>query len=406
MPLFDVSSLTKVSPVLDSRAITFENITGERGAGGKVADGRKGMPQRIIKQGETVTIADVDGPATIRHIWMTFPGAPPEQMRALYMEVFYDDMTEPSISVPCLDFFGATLGRPTSMNTALTAIQEGRGFNSFIPIAFDRHVRIEVTNASDRDLSFFYQLDYTLGRHTDDGYLHVTFRRENPTTLKRDFVIEDGLRGPGRFLGCVVGIRCIDPGVWYGEGEVKVYRDGDTDFPTICGTGLEDYVGSAWGMGPHVSFYAGSQLDVRPAGAGTADMGNPDYLGFYRWHVVDPIMFEREMKVTIQQIGYDLFWQGDDARIAEFESAGKVAGNGLSRMGTDSPLPFVAHGIVERVDDYCAVAFTVCQEAQAGPRLNVADAVADITRKEYETVPPHEALASTFTHKEAEAEHV
>ena len=344
-----MSDLTKVSPVLDSRAITFENITGERGAGGKVADGRKGMPQRIIKTGERVVIADVDGPATIRHIWMTFPAAPPESMRALYMEVFYDDMTEPSISVPCLDFFGATLGRPTAMNTALTAIQEGRGFNSFIPIAFGDHIRIEVVNGSDRDMSFFYQLDYTLGADADAGRLHVTFRRQNPTTLKQDFVIEDGLRGPGRFLGCVVGIRCIDEGVWYGEGEVKVYKDGDTDFPTICGTGLEDYVGSAWGMGPHVSFYAGSQLDVRASGNGPD--GNPDYLGFYRWHVLDPIMFERDMKVTIQQIGYDLFWQGQDERIAAFESAGKVAGNGLSMMNGDSPIPLLAHGIVERVDD-------------------------------------------------------
>ena len=97
----------------------------------------------------------------------------------------------------------------------------------------------------------------------DDGYLHCTFRRENPTTLKQDFVIEDGLRGPGRFLGCVVGIRCFEGQVWYGEGEVKIYKDGDTDYPTICGTGLEDYVGTAWGMGPHVSFYAGSQLDIR-----------------------------------------------------------------------------------------------------------------------------------------------
>jgi hypothetical protein len=401
--MFSVADLTKVSPVLDSRAITFENITGARGAGGTVANGRKGMPQRIIKPGESVTIADVDGPATIRHIWMTFPGAPPPVMRALSMEVFYDDMTEPSISVPCLDFFGATLGRPTPMNTALTAIQEGRGFNSFIPIAFQHHIRIVVTNASEQPMSFFYQLDYTLGASADDGYLHCTFRRENPTTLKQDFVIEDGLRGPGRFLGCVVGIRCFEGQVWYGEGEVKIYRDGDTDYPTICGTGLEDYVGTAWGMGPHTSFYAGSQVDIRPPERPMGDLGNPDFVGFYRWHVVDPIMFEREMKVTIQQIGYDLYWQGQDERVAADEANGMVAGNGLTHMTPgESPIPLLAHGIVERVDDYCAVAFTVCKEAQAVPRLDVALAIADIERKPYEPVPPQEALASTFTHSEAE----
>lgn len=404
--MFSVSDLTKVSPVLDSRAITFENITGERGAGSKVANGRKGMPQRVLAAGESVTIADVDGPATIRHIWMTFPGAPPEIMRALYMEVFYDEMTEPSISVPCLDFFGATLGRPTAMNTALSAIQEGRGFNSFIPIAFQRHIKIVITNASPQAMSFFYQLDYTMGADPGDGYLHCTFRRENPTTLKQDFVIEAGLRGPGRFLGCVVGIRCFEGQVWYGEGEVKIYKDGDTDYPTICGTGLEDYVGTAWGMGPHVSFYAGSQLDVRPEGANPA-LGNPDFVGFYRWHVVDPIMFEREMKVTIQQIGYDLYWPGQEDRIQHDEANGIVAGNGLKHMTPgESPLPVLAHGIAERVDDYCAVAFTVCAEAQAVPRLDVASAIADIERKSYEPVPPQEALTATIVHTEAEEANV
>ena len=91
--MFSVSDLTKVSPVLDSRAITFENPTGERGAGGMVANGRKGAPQRVIAPGETVVIADVDGPATIRHMWMTFPSAPPVSMGGLYIEVYYDDMT-------------------------------------------------------------------------------------------------------------------------------------------------------------------------------------------------------------------------------------------------------------------------------------------------------------------------
>ena len=99
------------------------------------------------------------------------------------------------------------------------------------------------------------------------GYLHVEFRRENPTTMRRDFVITDGLRGPGRFLGCAMGVRIIDGGNWYGEGEMKLYRDGDDALPTICGTGLEDYVGSAWGLGPHASPYGGAPLVVQPPGA-------------------------------------------------------------------------------------------------------------------------------------------
>ncbi|HZN16111.1 MAG TPA: glycoside hydrolase family 172 protein [Acidimicrobiales bacterium] len=385
--MLDVTDLTRVSPVLDCRAVTFENPTGERGAGGTVADGRKGAPNRRLEPGERVTLADLAGPGVIRHIWMTFPPAPPEVMRAMYIEVFYDDMTEPSVSVPCVDFFGVPHGRPVPSTSALTAIQEGRGFNSFVPLAFGDRVRIEFMNGGPSRTYLYYQVDYTLEPTEGAGRLHATFRRQNPTVLREDFVIEEGLRGPGRFLGCVVGIRCLDPGTWYGEGEVKVFRDGDTELPTICGTGLEDYVGSAWGLGAHEALYAGTPLDVRdPQGAPPI----PDYVGFYRWHVLDPIMFEREMKVTIQQIGYDVFPPGDEERLARCEAEGRPAGLGLARPRR---VPGMAHGIVERIDDYCAVAFTVCAEAQAVPRLDLDLALADLGRLPYEKPNPFEAVA-------------
>ena len=122
---------------------------------------------------------------------------------------------------------------------------------------FAQHVRVEVTNSAPTPMLLYYQIDYTLepARDDADSFLHAAFRRENPTVLRRDFVIADGLVGPGRFVGCNVGVRVLDEGMWYGEGEVKVYRDGDAEFPTICGTGLEDYVGSAWGLGSHHEYY-------------------------------------------------------------------------------------------------------------------------------------------------------
>ncbi len=385
--MFDVTDLTRVSPVLDCRAVSFENPTGARGAGGTAAGGRKGAPSRRLEPGERITLADLRGPATIRHVWMTFPPAAPEVMRAILLEVFYDELDEPSISVPCVDFFGIPHGRPVALSSALGAIQEGRGFNSFIPIAFGRRVRIELVNGSARRLPFYYQIDYTMGAADGAGRLHATFRRENPTTPKRDFVIEEGLRGPGRFVGCVVGVRCLDAGSWYGEGEVKVYRDGDRALPTICGTGLEDYVGSAWGMNAHAALYAGVPLDVRAPGAGSGDI--PDFVGFYRWHVLDPLMFERELRVTIQQIGYDVFRRDEAERLDRAQAEGRVAGLGLARPARG---PLLAHGIVERVDDYCATAFTVCAEAQPVPRVDLAAALADIGRKAYETPHPAEAL--------------
>jgi hypothetical protein len=387
--MFDATELTRVSPVLDCRAVTFENPTGARGAGGSVAGGRKGAPNRLLQPGERVTLADLEGPGTIRHLWMTFPPAPPEVMRAMYLEVFYDDLDAPSISVPCVDFFGVPHGRPVATSSVLTAIQEGRGFNSFVPMAFGKRIRVELVNGAPNKTYLYYQIDYTVGAEPDAGRLHVTFRRENPTTLKRDFVIEDGLRGPGRFLGCNVGVRCIDPGTWYGEGEVKVFRDGDTDLPTICGTGLEDYVGTAWGMNDHLSFYAGVPLDLRAPGVAPAAI--PDYVGFYRWHVLDPIMFERELKVTIQQIGYDVFPPGDDERLAALEAEGRPAGLGLARP---KRVPGLAHGIVERVDDYCATAYTVCADAQPVPRLDIEAALEDIGRLAYEEPHPMEAMAA------------
>lgn len=385
--MHDVTDLTRIDPVLDSRACTFENPTGARGAGGAEANGRKGRPFKELEPGELVTLADVDGPGVVRHIWMTFPPAPPEVMRAMVIEVFYDGADEPSVSVPAVDFFGVAMGRPQPMSSALTAIQEGRGFNSYIPMPFGEHVTITFRNGSDRRVHLYYQVDFTLEELTPEtGRLHATFRRENPTVLKRDFVIEDGLRGPGRFLGCVVGIRTIDGGFWYGEGELKVYRDGDTDLPTICGTGLEDYVGTAWGMEAHQALYAGVPLDARVEGARV-----PDFVSFYRWHVLDPIMFSTSLKVTIQQIGYDAFFPGDEARLERYVAEGLVAGTGLNEPREGGP-PFLGHGIVERVDDYSAVAFTMCRDAQSVPRVDIAAATADLERRDYESAGPFELM--------------
>ncbi|HUR78065.1 MAG TPA: glycoside hydrolase family 172 protein [Acidimicrobiales bacterium] len=382
--MFDAHDLTRVPKGVESRAVTFENPTGARGAGGTVANGRKGAPFQLIDAGERVVLAEIDGPGVIRHIWMTFPLAPPEIMRAKLIEVFYDGASEPSISVPAMDFFGVPFGRPVALDSALVSIGEGRGYNSFIPMPFKRSVRIEYVNASTRRSPLYYQVDYTLEPDLADDatYLHATYRRENPTTRMQDFVISDGLRGPGRFLGCVVGVRVIDGMVWYGEGEVKMFIDGDTSLPTICGTGLEDYVGTAWGMGPHQSLYMGAPLDVR--GPGVAPGANPDFVGFYRWHVPDPVFFADSLKVTIQQIGADLFLAGMEEQMAKAE----VAGTGWMKFANAPGI--LGFGICERSDDYCATAFVMCAQPQPVARVQLDDAIADIERRDYEDRLPME----------------
>lgn len=375
-PPFELHDLATIDTTLDSRAITFENPTGAKGAGGAAHGGRKGAPNRRIRGGERVVLADIEGPGTVNHIWLTVPPAPPERMRALILEVFYDDADEPSISVPVLDFFGCAHGRPVDFHSALTAVQEGRGFNSYVPIPFHHRLRVEFLNAGERSTLLYFQIDYTLqpSLPTNTGYLHVAFRRQNPTVLRDDFVIVEGLNGPGRFLGCVVGVRVIDPADWYGEGEVKMYLDGDDVLPTICGTGLEDYVGTAWGMGAHAAPYGGAPLVVTD---GSRSM--PEFVGFYRWHVPDPIVFRQDLRVTIQQIGAKGFLVGQDDALADYERTNPAAGAGWLRDHLPSSMS--AWGIAERVDDYSAAAFVYCARPQPVPRVDPGIAVRDLERR-------------------------
>ncbi len=386
MPWSDPS---QIDLSLETRSISFENPTGARGAGGKAHGGRKGSPFKEIEAGERVVLADIEGRGTIRHVWITIPPAPPERMRAVRLEVFYDGLAEPSVSVPLVDFFGAPLGRPIHLVTALSAIQEGRGFNAYYPMPFEKGLRFELVNESEGRLLLYYQIDFTLdtARDREPSYLHVAYRRENPTVQKRDFVIFEGLRGPGRFLGSVVGIRVLqdDLFAWYGEGEVKLYLDGDTTHPTICGTGLEDYVGTAWAMGAHQTPHQGVPFEIRDPSR--PDRRMPDMTSFYRWHLADPVVFRESLRVTIQQIGAVFVLPGETEKRAAIDARHPVAGAGWRR----SQGAFVAEwAIAERSDDYCAAAFAYCREPQAVRRYAVEEATAAIGRLPYETPSPAE----------------
>jgi hypothetical protein len=362
----------------ESRAATFENPTAARGAGGRAGNGRKGAPNRVIRPGERVVLADVEGPGRVSHIWMTVAqlpnivGVQPAFYRAQTLEVFYGDLDEPSVSVPAPDFFGVVHGVVAPYASALTAANEGRGWESRVPMPFGDRVRIEYTNASDSPALLYYQVDLLLGDSAaDGGRLHATFNRQNPTTLTEDLVIAGGLRGPGRFLGMTGGVRPFDPR-WWGEGEVKVFLDGDEE-PTICGTGSEDYLGSAWGLGAFTAPETGAPLVVGPH-AGSGD--EHSLVSFYRWHLSDPIVFNESARVTIQQIGSAIFTDAESGEFEAFRESHDVAGLGwIERLGPGMR----AFGLYERSDDWCATGFTYCAEAQPVPRVNVAVATADLT---------------------------
>ena len=387
----------RIDPRLESRAISFENPTGARGAGGTAHRGRKGAPSRMIAPGERLVLADIAGPGRVRHVWLTVPPMPPEPLRRIVLEVFYDGLAAPSVSVPLPDFFGCAHGRPVPLVTAFTAVQEGRGFNATFPLPFRHRIRIELWNASERAMPLFYQVDYTLNDEPpESGLLHVGFRRENPTELGRDMEIAGGIAGPGRFLGCVIGVRVLSDVRmqrhfgWYGEGEVKFFLDGDTTHPTICGTGFEDYAGTAWGMGAHQAPWSGVPHDQRdPLAQPPAPC--PDFASLYRWHGPDPIVFRRELRATVQQIGAVFIARGQEHLIEELAAHNPVAGAGWLR---DLPAPAYAFGICERVDDVCATAFVYASAPQAVPRVDPVAASADLERRRYEQPSPFEAMSA------------
>jgi hypothetical protein len=274
-------------------------------------------------------------------------------------------------------------------------VQEARGFNATFPLPFRDRIRVEFWNASARPVPLYYQLDFTLGAEPPDaGLLHASFRRENPTRLARDMVIAEGIAGPGRFLGCVIGVRVLHDALmqrhfhWYGEGEVKFHLDGDRELATICGTGLEDYAGTGWGMGVHQALWSGVPHDLRdPHGSAPC----PDFASLYRWHGPDPIAFRRELRATVQQIGAVFVARGQEHLIDAVSQHNPVAGSGWLR---DLPAPAYAIGLCERIDDVCATAFVYAREPQAVPRVDPDAAAADLARRPYEQPNPLEAMAS------------
>ena len=283
---------------LVSRSISFENPTGAPGEGGKAESnlgvGRKGSPARTVKPDSMFVLCDIKGPGTIRHIWMT-TSRDPENLRSIVIRVYWDGQEHPSIECPVGDFMGFAHGRVMPYQSAVHSCGQNAGMNIWLPMPFTKRAYITFTNEGARDIPLFYQIDYTTGdtHPADVGRLHCLFRRENPTALTRDFTILPERTGKGRYIGAVLGIRYEDRN-WWGEGEIKIYMDGDTAFPTICGTGSEDYVCLSYGVQQTPFLYNGCSLLDHDRG----------FVSMYRWHLPDPVFWETDCRITIQQIGW------------------------------------------------------------------------------------------------------
>jgi hypothetical protein len=279
----------------ESRVSSFENPNGVKGNGGKTNKTAKGNAFETIKEGETKTLLDINGQGLVQRIWLTVNRSP-MMLRSLRLKMFWDGEVKPAVDVPMGDFFVFNLGKDAPFQSELFSSGEGRSFNCYIPMPFRKHAKITLTNEGKESCMLFYDVDFLVSSVPADAlYFHAYWTRKWTGKLGDDFEMLPKVEGKGRFLGVSVGLN-VDSSygkTWWGEGEVKMYLDGDSKYPTINGTGSEDYLGSAWGLGKFVNRYQGCTI---------ASDSTREY-NFYRWHVPDAIYFNNDIRVVIQQIG-------------------------------------------------------------------------------------------------------
>jgi hypothetical protein len=306
-----------------TRSISPENFNGEKGKGGTATTGTgqdaakdlgqtwKVSPSVVIKKHTTYTVAEIDGSGAIQHIWMT----PTGNWRYSILRFYWDDEATPSVEVPVGDFFCMGWGKFAAVTSLAVVVNPGSGFNCYWPMPFRKKCRITMENIDNEDMVLYYQVDYTLTDVPKDaGYFHAQFRRVNPVPFKKNYVLVDSIKGKGQYVGTYMAYGSNKNG-WWGEGEIKFYIDGDTQFPTINGTGTEDYFCGAYDFDSMQKKPDGSESSEYTVFSGPYT-GLPQVLrsdghydiaqrfGLYRWHIADPIRFEKDLKVTIQDLGW------------------------------------------------------------------------------------------------------
>jgi len=298
-----------------TRSISPENFTGEKGKGGmatldegnaanaarELGQGWKVNPYIHIEPGQTFTIAEIEGPGAVQQIWMT----PSGNWRFSILRIYWDNEKTPSVEVPLGDFFGVGWGKFKQISSLPVCVNPGSGLNCYWVMPFRKGCKITVENIDDNRMTLYYQINYTLTAVPDDAaYFHAQFRRENPLPYKKVYTILDRVKGQGHYVGTYLAWGSNNSG-WWGEGEIKFYMDGDAEFPTICGTGTEDYFCGSYGFtseGDYKEYttpYAGFHV-FKPDGLWESQTR----LGMYRWHITDPVRFEKDLKVTIQALGW------------------------------------------------------------------------------------------------------
>ncbi|HTV81964.1 MAG TPA: glycoside hydrolase family 172 protein [Acidobacteriaceae bacterium] len=297
-------------------SISPENPTGAKGAGGMATEGTgtyaardlgrgwKVSPSVVVQPGQAYTLGQIDGSGEIQHIWMTVTG----NWRMSILRMYWDGESEPSVEVPVGDFFAMGWGQYAQLSSLAVCVNPGSGFNSYWPMPFRTQAKLTLENLDDKPITVYYQIDYTNGPvPANVGYFHAQFRRVNPVPYKHVYTILDGVTGKGQYVGTYLAFGVHSDG-WWGEGEIKFYIDGDKEFPTVNGTGTEDYFGGSYDFEDPATHqyqvfttpYSGLAQVIKPNGLYQAE----EKFGLYRWHIADPIRFDHNLRVTIQDLGW------------------------------------------------------------------------------------------------------
>lgn len=300
-----------------TRSISPENFNGATGSGGMAVEGTGAQAARELGQGwkvspsidiaprSTVTLAHIEDSGTIQHIWLTVA---PQWWRRLIIRFYWDNEPTPSIEVPLGDFFCNGWGQRCNIASLAVAVNPAGGFNCYWEMPFRRSTHITLENLGEDEVKgFYYQITYTLTTVPDNSaYFHAQWRRSNPLAYMDVHTLLAEVQGQGHYVGTYIAWG-VNSNNWWGEGEIKFYMDGDRDFPTICGTGTEDYFGGAWNFehpkgeyGTFSSPYSGLPQVIKPDGL----YASQQRFGMYRWHIMDPIRFQSDLRVTIQALGW------------------------------------------------------------------------------------------------------
>jgi len=311
-----LGNLSRLSPA-KTRSISPENFTGEKGKAGMATEGTganaardlgvgwKISPCIRIQPGECRVLADIQGSGAIQQIWMT----PTGHWRHSILRVYWDGAETPAVECPLGDFFACGWGTYAQVSSLAVCVNPRSGLNCYWEMPFRKSCRITITNIAEEAMTLFYQINYTLTEvPADAAYFHAQFRRVNPLPYRSVYTILEGVKGRGQYVGTYLAWGVNNCG-WWGEGEIKFYLDGDAEFPTICGTGTEDYFCGSYdfdlgkeqgGYREFTTPYAGLPQVIRPDGL----YSSQTRFGLYRWHIMDPIRFEQDLRVTIQALGW------------------------------------------------------------------------------------------------------